>query len=57
MTYAVFYSIPGSDKILTHTLFCFQYGEAYNYTVEDISKKFDIAPELVKIHAIITIAG
>lgn len=56
MTYAIFYSIPGSDKILTHTLFCFQYGEAYNYTVEDISKKYGIAPELVKIHAIITIA-
>lgn len=51
--YAVFYEVNGEIK--TRTISCSQYGEAYNWTVEDVSKEVGCKPIEVKIHTIIEV--
>lgn len=52
-TYAVFYEVSGEIK--TATVTCFQAGEAYNWTVEDVSKEYGCKPGDVKIHTVIEV--
>lgn len=51
--YAVFYEVNGNFGV--KKISCFQKGEAYNWTVEDVSAEYLCDPHDVKIHTIIEI--
>lgn len=49
--YAVFYTVNGEHYV--NTITCFQFGEAYNWTIEDASEKHHCKPSEVKIESVI----
>lgn len=50
-TYAVFYTFNGKYYISTIT--CAQFGEAYNWTIEDASEKHNCKPAEIHIESVI----